>query len=162
VADEANSPNPFDVEIVEKLVALMSQHDLSEIDLRHGPARIRLLRGAQVVTTVAAAPVASALPQATPIQAPAQSAAPAPAATKYHQIKSPTPGTFYDREKPDAAPYVNVGSRVTPSIVVGLIEAMKLFNEIQAECSGVIVRRLVENGQPVEFDQALFEVDMAG
>jgi len=77
-------------------------------------------------------------------------------------IKSPTPGTFYNREKPDAKPYVEVGSRVTPSTVVGLIEAMKIFNEIQAECSGVIVRALVENGQPVEYGTVLFEVDPTG
>jgi acetyl-CoA carboxylase biotin carboxyl carrier protein len=74
-------------------------------------------------------------------------------------IKSPTPGTFYNREKPDAKPYVEVGTRVTPSTVVGLIEAMKIFNEIQAECSGVIVRALVDNGQAVEYGTVLFEVD---
>jgi acetyl-CoA carboxylase biotin carboxyl carrier protein len=75
------------------------------------------------------------------------------------EIKSPTPGTFYTAPNPGADPYVRVGSRVNPNTVVGLIEAMKLFNEIPADCSGVIVEVVVENGQPVEFGQVLFRVD---
>jgi acetyl-CoA carboxylase biotin carboxyl carrier protein len=77
-----------------------------------------------------------------------------------HLIKSPTPGTFYARPKPDAEPYVRVGTRVTPTTVVCQIEAMKIFNEIQAECAGVITEVLVENQQPVEYDQPLFKVDV--
>src|SRR5436190_1546206 len=74
-------------------------------------------------------------------------------------IKSPTPGTFYARPNPEAEPYVKVGSRVEPKTVVCTIEAMKLYTEIQAECSGVIQEILVENGQFVEFDTVLFRVD---
>ena len=165
MADEAaNSPNPFDVETIRQLVALMSEHDLSEVSLRHGGASLRLRRGALGYGVAAPSPIVPAVhggpsPAAPPA---APSAAEASPFRPVSSIKSPTPGTFYNREKPDAKPYVEVGSRVTPSTVVGLIEAMKIFNEIQAECSGVIVRALVENGQPVEYGTVLFEVDPTG
>jgi acetyl-CoA carboxylase biotin carboxyl carrier protein len=77
-------------------------------------------------------------------------------------IKSPTPGTFYSSPSPDAEPFVRIGSRVTPTTVVCVIEAMKIFNEIQAECSGVITEISVENQQPVEYGQVLFKVDPTG
>jgi acetyl-CoA carboxylase biotin carboxyl carrier protein len=162
VADEAaNSPNAFDVEIIRQLVALMSEHDLSEVHLRQGEASIRLRRGPLISSLAVPAPIAHAASLPAPTLA-AATTAPEPPARPRHQIKSPTPGTFYHREKPDAKPYVEIGSRVTPTTVVGLIEAMKIFNEIQAECSGVIVKALVENGQPVEYGTVLFEVDPAG
>ena len=76
------------------------------------------------------------------------------------EIKSPAIGTFYAKEKPEAAqPYVSIGSRVTPTTTVGSIEAMKVFSEIPAGCSGVIEEILVENGQAVEYNQVLFRVD---
>ena len=164
MADEAaNSPNPFDVETIRQLVALMSEHDLSEVSLRQGNACLRLRRGALVSGGAVSAPTVPAAHPA-PSSAAPSAAAPAPEAPfrPLSPIKSPTPGTFYNREKPDTKPYVEVGTRVTPSTVVGLIEAMKIFNEIQAECSGVIVRALVENGQPVEYGTVLFEVDPSG
>ena len=108
------------------------------------------------------APIPSTAPGAS---GPAAPSAVGPAPTPFRpvsSIKSPTPGTFYNREKPDAKPFVEVGTRVSPSSVVGLIEAMKIFNEIQAECSGVIVRALVDNGQAVEYGTVLFEVDPTG
>src|SRR5688500_7645406 len=139
----------------------MSRHDLAEILLEQGDARIRLRRGiaAPIVTaTPAQVPAATPAPTPTP-QAPASTtSAPAPS-KKYHEIKSPSPGTFYSREKPDSEPYVKVGSKVTPSTVVCLIEAMKLFNEIQAECSGTIVEVCIDNAQPVEYGTVLFRVD---
>ena len=160
MADEATgSANPFDVPTIERLVALMSQHDLSEINLRHGSARINLRRGPRVKTVTTAA-----LPAATPAPAVAASAADKPAAPvrQLLEIKSPMPGTFYNREKPEAAPYVSVGTRVTATTVVGLIEAMKLYNEVQADCAGVIVEMFVDNAQPVEYNTVLFKVDPAG
>ena len=78
------------------------------------------------------------------------------------EIKSPTPGTFYAAPKPGEPPYVKAGSKVAPETVVCLIEAMKLYNEVQAECAGVIVEVLVENQQPVEYGQVLFKVDPTG
>ena len=159
MADEASkTPSPFDVRTIKYLVGLMSQHDLSEIDLREGELRIRLRRGArEIVVSPPAAPTPAA-PAAAPPPAPAAPAASAAAAL--HQIKSPTPGTFYSAPSPDAEPFVRVGSRVTPSSVVCVIEAMKIFSEITADCTGVIKEILVQNQQPVEFGQVLFKVDL--
>jgi acetyl-CoA carboxylase biotin carboxyl carrier protein len=140
----------------------MTQHDLAEIDLRDGSKRLRLRRGH--IT-----PVAVAAP--TPILAPMSPVAtPPPAAVETTvaptksllEIKSPTPGTFYTSAKPGDPSFVKVGSKVTPETVVCLIEAMKIFNEIQAEVSGVIVEVVVQNQQPVEYGQVLFRVDPAG
>jgi acetyl-CoA carboxylase biotin carboxyl carrier protein len=158
VADAApGKPIPFDVGTIKQLVALMSRHDLSEIDLQHGQSRLRLRRGPRSVRVVGGpAPAAAAAPA--PPEAPAEAPAAAPA-RQLHEIKSPTPGTFYSRPKPEAPPYVQAGSRVTPDTVVGQIEAMKLFTEIPADCSGVIREVCVENAQPVEYGTVLFRVD---
>ncbi len=164
MADEAaHDPGPFDVQTIRQLVKLMSHHDLSEILLEQGNSRIRLRRG-QRSKVIASAPVMQT-PQ--PAAAPAPTAAatpsaPAAPAKALHEIKSPSPGTFYNREKPEAQPYVKVGTKVTPTTVVGLIEAMKLFNEIQAECHGTVVEVCVENAQPVEYGTVLFRIDPAG
>ncbi len=165
VADEPKNPGgPFDAQTIRFLAGLMSRHDLSEIDLRDGDRRIRLLRGGHVVMS-APAPVPYAPGPAAQAAPPA--AGPAPAADKpaekparpLVEIKSELVGTFYARPNPDAEPHVKVGSRVTPNTVVGLIEAMKLYNDVQANCSGVIAEVLVENQQAVEYGQALFRVD---
>jgi acetyl-CoA carboxylase biotin carboxyl carrier protein len=154
VADEdSKSEGPFDVNTVRALVGLMSRHDLAEIDLRRGDRRIRLRRGAIKTKVAAMPPVAATMPPA------AAAVAAPPPAKKFVEIKSPTPGTFYARSSPEADPFVKVGSRVDPKTVVCLIEAMKLYTEIQAECTGVVTEILVENAQPVEFDQVLFRVD---
>jgi acetyl-CoA carboxylase biotin carboxyl carrier protein len=160
VADEASndSPNPFDVQTIKALVALMSRHDLSEIDLREGEYRIRLRRGPRGVAV--AVPAAAAITPAPPAAAPAATAPTAERPAKPLQaIKSPTPGTFYAAAKPGAEPFVRVGARVTPTTVVGVIEAMKIFNEITADCTGIVTEILVENQQPVEYGQELFRVD---
>jgi acetyl-CoA carboxylase biotin carboxyl carrier protein len=160
VADETSKhPGAFDVKTIEFLVGLMSKHDISEMDLCEGDQRVRLRRGQRVATTVAAAPLA--LPASAPTPAaPTQPAAPAAKpASILIDIKSPTIGTFYAQEKEGAKPYVTIGSRVGASTTVGLIEAMKLFSEIPAGCNGVISEILVENQQPVEYNQVLFRVD---
>jgi acetyl-CoA carboxylase biotin carboxyl carrier protein len=155
-------PRPFDVRIIKTLVGLMNEHDLSEIDLHEGEHRIRLRRGTknQIVSTVSAPAASSpAVPSTAPPAADAKPLTPAKAGAA---IKSPTPGTFYSSPSPGAAPFVTVGSRVTPETVVCIIEAMKILNEIPAECSGVITKVMVDNQQPVEYGQALFEVDPTG
>ncbi len=137
----------------------MSRHDLSEIDLRDGARRLRLLRGGQ---PLAAPKVADSLRESAPL---AERAAhsPAPVAEKpakaLIEIKSELVGTFYSRPNPDAEPYVRLGGKVQPTTVVGLIEAMKLYNDVTANCTGVVAEILVENQQAVEFGQVLFRVD---
>jgi acetyl-CoA carboxylase biotin carboxyl carrier protein len=157
-------PRPFDVQTVKYLVRLMSRHDLSEIDLREGDKRIRLARGPRGLTTTYAQPMSMPAMPAPAVGAPpaALSTAPAKPEKKLLEIKSETPGTFYASASPGADPFVRVGSKVTPTTVVCLIEAMKLHNQIEAGCSGVIAEILVENQQPVEYNQVLFRVDPAG
>lgn len=114
-----------------------------------------------VAAPVAAAPVAAAPAPAAPAAAPAAPAAEASSDddSKYVAIKSPMIGTFYRKPSPDKDNFVNVGDDVSPDTVVSMIEAMKLFNEIEAEITGKIVKVLVDDGSPVEYDQPLFLVD---
>ena len=156
--DNSRLPN---VRTIKRLAALMSRHDLSEIDLRDGALHIRLRRGARFkgVPVVGSAPAVAAPAAEAAAQTPKPDAVPEPPAKKLHEIKSPTVGTFYAQEKPGSPPYVTVGTRVTPDKIVCQIEAMKIFNEIAAECTGVITEVLVENKQPVEFGTVLFRVD---
>jgi acetyl-CoA carboxylase biotin carboxyl carrier protein len=162
----AKAPAPFDVRTVEALVALMTEHDLSEIDLRDGIQRLRLRRGAAPAVITGATPQFVSPPtMAPPSAAPAsnnQAAAAPTSAKKLIDIKSPSVGTFYAAPNPEAEPFVKIGSKVTPNSVVGMFEAMKLFNEIPAECTGTIVEILIENQQSVEFGQVLMRVDPAG
>jgi acetyl-CoA carboxylase biotin carboxyl carrier protein len=165
VAEETpQNPRPFDVAVVRALVGLMSRHDLSEIDLCEGDQRIRLRRGAKTVTVAgpAVALPQAALPAPSPAAAPAAPAAesaPAKPAKQLQEIKSQLVGTFYASPKPGSPAFVKIGDRVSPTTVVGIIEAMKIFNEITAECSGVITEICVDNQQPVEYEQVLFRVD---
>lgn len=161
MADEAsNIPTPFDVRTIRHLIRLMARYQLNEIDLQEGDLRIRLRRGTASVAMPSPAPLPTPLPvAATSPPPPPPPAEPEKAEKRYLTIKSPTPGTFYISPSPDAPPFVQVGSRVTPTTVVCIIEAMKIFNEIQAECTGVIAEVLVQNGQPVEYGQVLFKVE---
>ncbi len=160
-----SSPNQdiFDVRKIRRLVELMKEHDLSEMDLKQGETQIQLRRG--TTTVVAAAPVASAPPPPVAAAASAAIAAPAaeakaaePADGKTVEIKSPMVGTFYAASDPESPPYVKVGDHVGPETTVCIVEAMKVFNQIPAETSGKIVAVLVENGEPVEFGQPMFRV----
>ena len=157
--DVGKTPGPFDVQTIKNLVTLMSRHDISEIYLRDGEARLRIRRGPRGVSmsppaatpTFVSAPAASAT-------APVKAEAPA-AARRLIDIKSPTVGNFYVAANPGSEPFVHKGSRVTPETVVCIVEAMKVMNEIKAECSGVIEEIVVENGAGVEYGQVLFRVD---
>ncbi len=156
----------FDVRKIRRLVELMNEHDLSEMDLRQGDTRIRIRRGSEPVV-VSGSVRAGALPPAVPPAAvepeavPPSPAPPAPAKAEEHIVfvKSPMVGTFYAAPDPDSPPYVKVGDHVGPETIVCIVEAMKVFNEIPAEVSGKIVSVLVENGEPVEYGQPLFKVD---
>jgi acetyl-CoA carboxylase biotin carboxyl carrier protein len=160
--EPAEAHDVFDVRRVRRLVALMNEHDLSEIDLRQGNQRVRLRRGAeQPVFT--AQPNYGPAPYAPAGPAPAPSASasgPAPAAAPAGKtINSPMVGTFYLSSSPDAAAFVKIGDQVGPDTTICIIEAMKVFNEIPAETSGKITAVLVENGAPVEFGQPLFRIE---
>ena len=162
--DKRDSPRPFDVRTVEYLLKLMTEHDLSEINLREGDQRIRLRKGSPVSTTVLhAPPVHHPAPNPGFASAPAgtnPTTQPTPApARNLLEIKSPMVGTFYSRPKPDKPDFVAAGAAVKPDTVVCLIEAMKLYNDIKAEVSGTIAEVCVKNGDFVEFNQVLFRVE---
>jgi acetyl-CoA carboxylase biotin carboxyl carrier protein len=154
----SNQGDIFDVKRIRRLVELMNEHELAEIDLRQADQRIRLRKGGEPIVTLGASrPV-------TAIGGPASSSAePVPAAAKVDDnlavIKSPMVGTFYVSASPETPPFVRVGDHVGPTTTVCIIEAMKVFNEIPAEISGRVVSVLVENGEPVEFGQPLFKID---
>ena len=146
----------FDVKRIRRLVELMNEHELAEIDLRQADQRIRLRKGGEVIeTTVAPRPAAA---PATPAAGGAAPAAP-PSDEGLLIVKSPMIGTFYVSSSPDTPPFVKVGDHVGPTSTICLIEAMKVFNEIPAEVAGKVVSVLVANGEPVEFGQPLFKVD---
>lgn len=161
MSNNAKKTGPFDVKTVESLVALMTEHDLSEIYLRDGNQHVRLRRGALtsagVPAAVPAAPVAAApAPTNSPTSKAETSATPK---KNLVEIKSETVGTFYSQAKPGEPPFAKLGDRVTPNKVIGLIEVMKTYNEVQANCTGVIVEVLAENGKYVDFNEVLFRVD---
>ncbi len=157
-------PNPsssdvFEIDRIRRLVELMKEHDLSEVDLRESRQRIRICRGPKEAPRAAYGPPPPAPPPQSPLatshQPPATHSEPANIAL----IKSPMVGTFYGRPNPKAELYVKVGDRVDTATTVCIIEAMKVFNEIPAEVRGTIVAILCEDGEAVEFDKPLFKVD---
>ncbi len=152
------------IEEIKTIVKLMSEHDLTEFKIEAEEYNLCIRRGgnapAQIVTQVApaAVPAVAAMPApAAAAQTPAAAEA-AEAAAPVETIDSPLVGTFYRASSPEAQPFVKVGDKVTPDTVVGIIEAMKVMNEIKAEKSGVIKEIVVENGQPVEYGEALFVI----
>lgn len=150
----------MDLNLVRKLVKLLSESDVDEIEIEEEGKKIRIAKHSsrfamapQAVPMVSvpeaprpAAPVASA-PEPQPVPAPS---------ANVHEVRSPIVGTFYSAPAPDAAPFVQVGSVVQAGSVLCIIEAMKLMNEIESDAAGTVLKVLVENGQPVEYDQVLF------
>jgi acetyl-CoA carboxylase biotin carboxyl carrier protein len=146
----------MNIDEIRQLVQLMVDNDLDELDITEGENKIKLRRNAsgQVVAVAPAAAVpavAAAAPAAAPAEAP-------PAEEELLDIKSPMVGTFYAASSPDADAYVTVGSKVGEDTVVCIVEAMKVMNEVKAECAGEIVELRVKNAEPVEYGQVLFRV----
>ena len=150
-----NPGDLFNVKKVRRLIELMKEHDLSEIDLKQADHRVRIKRGGEVIATTSA-PVIQAAHRPAAAEAPARQSA---EDARMLTIKSPMVGTFYKASGPDAAPFAKVGDRIGPEKTVCIVEAMKVFNEIPAGVSGQIVAILVENGAAVEFGQPLIKVD---
>ncbi len=146
----------FDLERIRQIVTLMEEHELVEVDLQQGDDKIRLSRGS---TT---APVYMPPPMPAPAPQPATtSVSVAPGGDKPGTIliKAPMVGTFYSKANPESEPFVKVGSMVTEDTVVCIVEAMKVFNEIPAECRGKVVEVLASDQQPVDFGKPLFRVE---
>jgi acetyl-CoA carboxylase biotin carboxyl carrier protein len=145
-----------DLADLRRVVTLMKQHDLAEVEWEPGK-KIRVVRGG----VVSAAP-ALISPAAAPVAAPAAAAPLAPKESRGTEIPSPMVGTFYRSPSPDASPYVEVGDKIGKDSPVCIVEAMKVMNEIKSEIAGEILEILVQNGEPVEFGQPLFLVRPAG
>lgn len=150
----------MDIRKVKKLIELLEESGISEIEIREGEESVRISRQ-QHGTMVMAQPNYTPMP--THIAAPTTNAAPAissaPVVTEQpqgHQVKSPMVGTFYRASAPGSKPFVEVGDNVTAGMTICIIEAMKMLNQIEADVSGKITAILVENGQPIEFGQPLF------
>ncbi len=138
---------------IKELLDLFSTTDVAELEVQRGENRVRLVRAGTQLTHVV--PASAPAPMAAPIAAPA----PAPAvADNTTTVKSPIVGTYYDAPSPDAPAFVKVGDSVEAGQVLCIIESMKLMNEIEAEAAGTVVAKLVENGRPVEYGEALFSV----
>lgn len=152
----------IDIRKLKELVKLMVANDLSEMDLRDTDEQVTIRRqGDTIIAPAQIAPVAVA-PQVSTSTAVAEaptSSDSTPIADAGIEIVSPMVGTFYVSADPDSPAFVNAGGAVSEDTTVCIIEAMKIFNEIKAQCNGTIIKVLVENGVPVEFGQPLFLVN---
>ena len=147
----------MDLRKIKKLIDLLEESNLAELEIKEGEEVVRLSRVPKGTVTVAPAPVMAAAPA--PVAAPVADAAPAVAALPAgHVIKAPMVGTFYASSTPGAPAFVKIGQQVKAGETIGIIEAMKMFNQIEADVAGTVQAILVENGQPVEFDEPMFVI----
>jgi acetyl-CoA carboxylase biotin carboxyl carrier protein len=157
-----------DIRKIKKLIELLEESSLTEMEIVEGEESVRLSRAgvinqsyAQHAVPAGAPMAASPLPPVVSGSAPPaapESATESAAIPEGEQVRSPMVGTFFASPSPEAGPFVSLGQKVTQGETMCIIEAMKMFNQIEAEVSGTVVAILVENGQPVEFDQPLFVI----
>ncbi len=157
----------MDVKVLEHLITILKEQGIQEIEVQQGDTKYRVVQ-AQVPTALSPYPYAAFPPsapmgmQGMPVTAtsPAVPAStPAPAASTYHAIRSPFVGTFYDAPSPGSDPFVQVGQRVKKGDTLCIVEAMKLMNEIEADRDGILTAVLIQNEEPVEYDQELFRIE---
>lgn len=149
----------MDIRKIKKLIDLIQESDVAEIEIREGEESVRINRQGQ-------APITTAVPAPIPVAAAAPVAevvvdSPAPAAVDNtaNAVTSPMVGTFYRSSSPEAAPFVEIGQSVSAGDVICIIEAMKMFNQIEADRSGTVKSILIENGHPVEFGEPLIIIE---
>ena len=148
----------MDIRKIKKLIELLQSSDVSEIEIQEGEESVRISRHSQVPAQISAAP------GATPIVAAATAPAAGPASTPEpeppkHTVNSPMVGTFYRAPSPGAKAFVEVGQQVGAGDTLCIIEAMKILNQIESDKAGTVTKILVENGEPVEYNQPLFVID---
>jgi acetyl-CoA carboxylase biotin carboxyl carrier protein len=159
----------MDLKQIQELIKMVNKSNLSEVSIEEKDFKITIKQKDEIVqqtvfsaayapASVQAAPAPAGLPAAAPA-APSVPAAPKSDDSKYITIKSPMIGTFYRKASPDKPAFVEIGDEVAPGKVVCIVEAMKLFNEIESEIKGKVVKVLVDDHSPVEYDQPLFLVD---
>lgn len=154
----------MDIRKIKKLIDLIQESDVAEIEIAEGEESVRISRNSSA-PAYAPAPAQVSVPAAAPAPAPAaEPAAEAPAASdsqvnEANAVRSPMVGTFYRSSSPEAPAFVEVGQSVAAGDVICIIEAMKMFNQIEADRSGTVTAILVENGHPVEFDEPLIVIE---
>ncbi len=151
----------MDIRKIKKLIELLEESGIAEIEIKEGEESVRISRHSTAPQPMHYS-VPMAAPQHAPAAAPVAAAAPAaaaPAAASGHTVKSPMVGTFYRSASPGAKSFADVGQQVKVGDVLCIVEAMKMMNQIESDKAGVIKAILVENGQPVEFDQPLFIIE---
>jgi len=157
------TPSEMQTTEIRDLIDFIAQSGLNEVDIETKELKLHVKREPDQKVMKSVAPVIAAVPA--PAIALVQQPAPAnvekaaPAAVKGLEVKSPMIGTFYRTSNPDSPPFVSVGDKITKGQTVCIIEAMKLFNEIESEVSGTLIKVMVENASPVEYDQVLFIVE---
>lgn len=152
----------MDIRKIKKLIELLEHSSLTEMEITEGEETVKLSRTSHAAPAPVQATVSVPSPAATPAQAAAPAAEPAAkeeASFSGQVVRSPMVGTFYSAPSPDAEPFVKAGQTVSAGDTLCMVEAMKMFNQIESEFSGKVKRILVENGQPVEFDEPLFEIE---
>jgi acetyl-CoA carboxylase biotin carboxyl carrier protein len=153
----------MDIRKVKKLIELLEESDVAEIEIHEGEESVRISRASSVAPTTLAPPPAGMHAAVAPMQPAAPEVAPARGATRPpepegHLIRSPMVGTFYRAPSPGAKPFVVEGQSVSNGETLCIIEAMKILNQIECDTSGKVVQILVENGQPVEYNEPLFVI----
>jgi acetyl-CoA carboxylase biotin carboxyl carrier protein len=150
------------IDEIRELIQLVTDTGVAELEVQRGDNRVRIRRSTGAETNYSVVPLAAPAPTAPPAApAPALKADTPPPASPDPQLfyaKSPIVGTFYEAASPETPPFVRIGEHVTPGKVLCIIESMKLMNEIEADIAGVIESKLVQNGQPVEYGEALFGI----
>jgi acetyl-CoA carboxylase biotin carboxyl carrier protein len=151
----------MDLRKIKKLIDLLEESNLAELEIKEGEEVVRLSRVPKNTAPAAAAPAAVAAPVASAPAPAAAAVVEAPAANALpagHVVKAPMVGTFYASASPSTPAFVKVGQQVKAGETLGIIEAMKMFNQIEADVAGTVQAILVENGQPVEFDEPMFVI----
>lgn len=149
----------MDLNLVKKLIKIVEQSEISELSVQEGELKVSISKGSKnsnIVYQNIPAQVNSSPKELTPMPASQENEL---AGKNLHEIKSPIVGTFYQASSPEAEPFVKAGDSVKQGAVLCIIEAMKLMNEIESDISGRIVKILVENGSPVEYNQPLFLIE---
>jgi acetyl-CoA carboxylase biotin carboxyl carrier protein len=153
----------MDIRKVKKLIELLEESGIDELEIKEGEESVRISRNSKTAAQPIYAAAPAYAPAPAPVAAPVAAAAPAAEAAPAAQnlagaVRSPMVGTFYRAASPTSANFVEVGQSVKKGDILCIVEAMKMMNHIEAETSGVIGQILVENGQPVEFDQPMFTI----
>ncbi len=155
----------MDINLLKKLIKMVEQSEITEFSVQEGELKVKISKNSHGSSNISLQPVPEInrqivnSPISTDTIAVTTAKPTEPVQTNLHEIRSPIVGTFYRAPAPDADPYIQVGSMVSPGTVLCIVEAMKLMNEIESDVSGKIVKILVENASPVEYNQPLFIIE---